>query len=273
MERNEFRYGDIESGSLAIACDREVHYILPQLQTYTQDIPGLDGTVDFGIGGYGVRVIPLDIFYEGCYSDLRANRETIIAWLYSSQGAYKQLEFGNEPGKYYMAKVTSALDFKNSPDRKIGTVQFTCNPPWQYQSGILLTPDEIAWNTQDGLDGVQWRKEFTGSGSLRLTNTGMQVAKPKIKLMGNIPSGALLTYGSEQWKYNASLQNDGLLIDCEAETVTRMSDGANMYGNVDMTHDDFFSLQPGQCEIDVTASGLGAWPSSMTMLVEFSPSN
>lgn len=273
MECNEFSYGGIESSTYGITCDRETHHILPEQRSYTQEIPGVDGVIDFGIGGYGVRIITLDIYYDGPYETLRANREQIIAWLYSKQGEYKQLEFGDQPGKYYMAKILAALDFTNANDRKIGAVQFTCNPPWQYQNGIVLTPDEIAWNTQDSLENVQWMKEFAASGSMRFTNTGTQSVKPVIKLIGNIPSGTLLTYGSSQFEYDAALQNDGIIIDCSAETVTRMSDGSNLFGNVNSSKDAFFELASGQCEIDVGAAGLSAWPNSLIMLIEFNPQN
>lgn len=273
MQVNEFRYGDTESNVFGITCDRENHYLLPPLATYTQDIPGMDGTVDFGIGGYGVRTISYDIYYDGDYETLRSNREKIIVWLCSSTGSYKQLEFGDESGKYYMAKVTAALDFKNSSDHKLGTLQFTCNPPWQYQNGVLLTPDQIAWNTQDSIEGVQWMKTFTASGSIRFTNTGTLAVNPVIKLIGNIPSGLQLTYGTAQWKYNAAIQYDGIMIDCAAQTVTRMSDGANLFSNVDAIKYAYFNIASGQAEISVSASGLGAWPSSLDLLIEFSPQN
>ena len=169
MRNDEFRFGDIESCTFNITLDAENHFILPAMETYTKAIPGMDGVVDFGIGGYGARTISFDIYFDGDFATLRANREAIIAWLYSNAGEYKQLEFGNESGKYYMAKITSALDFSNSDDHKIGKLQFFCNPPWQYEDGILLTPAEIAWNTADLVDDNQYVKSFTASGSIRLT--------------------------------------------------------------------------------------------------------
>lgn len=271
MQINEFSYGGIESNAFGITCDRETHHILPEQRSYIKEIPGLDGAIDFGIGGYKERVITLAIYYDGNYSTLRANREKIIAWLYSKAGEYKKLEFGDEDGKYYNAKVLAAFDFENADDRKIGTIQFTCNPPWQYRNGILLTPDETAWNTQDGLEGTQYKKEFTASDSIRITNTGTMSVKPVIKLIGNIPSGLTLTYGLQVWKYNSALQNDGIKIDCFAETVTRMSDSTNLFGNVDSTDDAYFEIASGQAEIDVSATGLDVWPNSLIMLIEFVP--
>lgn len=268
---NTFSYGRIDSSTFGLTCDRETHSILPEQRKYVQEIPGLDGAVDFGIGGYSTRVMTVDVYFTGDYADLRANREKIIAWLANSNGSPKELIFGNDPDRYYMAKIYAALDFKNTPEHNIGSIQFECNPPWQYQNGILLTPDEIAWNTQDNLEGVQWMKEFTAPDSLRLTNAGTLSVKPKIKLFNNIPSGLILTYGDNKWQYNAALQHDGILIDCAAETVTRMSDGVNLFLNVDQINDAFFQIKPGQAEITVTASDLGGWPDSLILTVEFTP--
>lgn len=529
MERNEFRFGDTVSSKFHLSCDRETHFLLPELQTFTKTIPGLDGFVDFGIGGYGPRTISADVYYDGDYATLRANKEAIIAWLYSDHGTYKQLEFGDEDGKYYMAKITGELNFTNSSDRKIGTIQWVCNPPWQYKGGILLTPDEITWqtttpdttysaltatmknssaifktgygdtsqatfvdataaqlafngssvgnivnpvfkstgknhfNAQASPDytvhatitsccsggflisdtssgtygGASWTKHlihnatyhisyqststgnlggsvsvydsnsnylagaglngnfsftvpangtvqiffftnktpagqytatfssimlsydgsayetykastlsitgtigqndrftwdtltgringsavtttgnliayqngwvfvqnsdgttatvvpvseityyqgftsktdetrlmqnFTSSGHMRFSNVGTIAVKPKITLIGYIPSGLNLTYGTAQWQYNANLYYDSIIIDCAAETVLRGSDGATLMPYVDSTKDAFFEFQPGQINIDVTASGLGAWPQDLTIMVEFVP--
>lgn len=271
MERNEFRFGDTISSTFHLTCDRETHFILPELQTFTQTIPGFDGVVDYEIGGYGVRNLPADIYYDGDYATLRSNREAIIAWLSSPHGEYKELEFGDEGGKYYKAKITGELNFTNSNDRKIGTIQWVCNPPWQYKDGVMLTPEIIAWNNQDILTGNQWLKEFTASGSLRMTNTGSMAVKPKITLIGYIPSGLNLTYAGAQWQYNADVHYDSIVIDCNAETVTRGSDGANLLPNVDSVKHAFFNFQPGQVEIAVTASGIGAWPLSITIIIEFVP--
>jgi len=181
---NTFSYGGVDSSTYGLTCDRETHFILPEQRKYVKEIPGMDGVVDLGIGGYGVRVMTVDVYFDGDYALLRANRENIIAWLANSAGVAKQLTFSDQPNKYYMAKTYAALNFANTSDRKIGAIQFECNPPWQYENGILLTPAEIAWNTTDMVVGNQYIKNFTASGSVRLTNTGTMAVKPVIKLVG-----------------------------------------------------------------------------------------
>ena len=267
---NTFSYGDIDSSEFGITCDRETHFILPEQRQYTQEVPGMDGVIDYEIGGYGVRVMPVDLYFDGDFADLRANREQIIAWISNAKGKAKKLIFGDDPTRYYMAKCLSALNFTVTSDRKIGTVQFTSNPPWAYIDGVLQTPEEITWQTAVK-DGNQYMQEFTESGHMRFSNIGTLLATPKIKLLNNIPAGLKLTYSGDSWQYDASLANDGIIIDSSNQSVTRASDGHNLYQNVNPTKDTYFYFAPGQVNIDVTATGLGAWPNNLIIIVEFTP--
>ena len=270
MALNEFIYGEISSSIYNISCDTEVHSILPEQQKYTLEVPGMDGVIDYGIGGYGVRVITRDIYFDGDYSELRANREQIIAWLSNINGQPKKLVFDNDPTRYYMAKVYAAISFENTDDGKIGTIQWECNPPWSYIDGVAQTPEEITWQTAVK-DGNQYMQTFTAPGHMRFTNIGTLTAVPKIKLLNNIPAGLKLTYGGDSWQYDVSQQGDGIIIDSANQTVTRASDGSVQYQNVHPGKDSYFYFAPGQINIDVTATGLGAWPNNLIIIVEYTP--
>ena len=268
MLRDEIKYGEIESGLFGLKVGTEVHSILPEKRKCVQEIIGIDGVVDFGIGGYGVRVITLPVYYDGNYAVLRENREKIIAWLYDD-GKPKKLILGTQPDRYYMAKVYAALEFENTSDRHIGDIQFECNPPWQYLSdGTLLTPEEMIYINCD-IDGGQFIKEFSSNGSIKFYNTGTQSVKPIIKLIGCNKNGVTLTYGSASFKLNTEVGYDGIMIDCAAETVARMSDGSNLYEYIDSEQDDFFELLPGQCEIGFSEPNIDEYPDSVTMIVQF----
>jgi predicted phage tail component-like protein len=264
---NSFLYGDIDSyEEFHITCDRETQFILPEQKQYTQEVPGMDGVIDYEIGGYGVRVMPTKLYYEGDYAELRANRERIIAWLANDKGKAKKLVFGDDPTRYYMAKCFSAIDFTFTSDREIGTVQFVSNPPWCYIDGVLQTPEEIAWQTAVK-DGNQFMQEFTASGHMRFTNIGTQAVKPKITLLNNVPAELAITYSGGTITNNVELKYDSMIIDCSAETVTRGSDGSNLLPNIS---GDFFDFQPGQINLDIFAT-LSAWPDNLIVLVEFIP--
>jgi predicted phage tail component-like protein len=267
MYADEFSFNGILSSTFDIYCEQETHSILPVLRKYSQEIPGLDGEVDFGIGGYGTRIIALHLYYKGTFKDLRENRENIIAWL-AGDGTPKRLILGKEPDRYYMAKIYSEVNLENSSDRRIGTIEFECNPPWQYLlDGTLLTPEQIVYTNCD-TDVNQFIKEFDSNGSLKLVNKGSAV-KPIIKLLGNIKSGITLTYGEQSFILNTDVICDGVIIDCQNETVKRLSNGDNLYSMVDDNNNDFFELASGNCELGLSMTGLGEYPQSVTMIVQF----
>lgn len=266
MKSNEFKFGGIESGAFDITCGTERHSILPATRKYVQEVPGLDGVVDFNIGGHDVRAITLPIYFDGNYADLRANREEIIAWLHND-GTPKKLVFGNAPDRYYLAKIYDAIDFENVDDRHIGDLQFKCNPPWQIlEDGTVLTPEQLRWVNCER-DTNQFVKEFTSSGVMRFVNSGLPT-KPVIKIIGNIQSGITLTYGEQSFKLNTDCVCDGFAVDCNNETVTRLSDGESLYGFIDDTADNFFEFASGNIALQVSQDNLGEFPNSITVIVE-----
>ncbi len=266
MKSNEFSLGGIESGVFDITCGTERHSILPAKRKYVQEVPGYDGVIDFGIGGHEVRVITLPIYFDGDYAQLRANRENIIAWLYND-GTPKKLVFGNALDRYYLAKIYDAIDFENVDNRHIGDIQFECNPPWQFlEDGTVLTPEQLLWVNCD-CDTNQFVKEFTQNGVMRFVNSGLPV-KPIIKIIGNIQSGITLTYGVQSLKLNVDSAFDGIAVDCNNETVTRLSDGENLYGFIDNTADNFFEFASGNIALHVSQNNLGEHPNTITVIVE-----
>ena len=265
MKSNEFSFGGIESGVFDITCGTERHSILPATRKYVQEVPGLDGVIDFNIGGHEVRVITLPIYFDGNYADLRANREKIIAWLHND-GTPKRLVFGNAPDRYYLAKIYDAIDLENVDDRHIGDLQFECNPPWQIlEDGTVLTPEQLLWVNCER-ETNQFVKEFTSSGVMRFVNSGLPV-KPIIKIIGNIQNGITLTYGAQSLKINTSMF-DGIAVDCNSETITRLSDGENLYEFIDNTADDFFEFESGNIALQVLQDDIGEYPNSITVIVE-----
>lgn len=268
MQVNEFSFGGIESSRFYITCDTETHSILPEQRQYVTEIPGMDGYHDFGIRGYGTRVITKPIYFDGDYAFLRANEEHIAAWL-ANDGEYKKLIFGDRPDRYYMAKVITALEFTNSKNRKIGSIQFVCNPPWAYSAdGLALTPEYYKLiNT--ATDSNQFILEIENVPTvMKLYNVGRAV-KPIIKLIGYNPNQVAFTMGDHSVSFNGTTDSfDEIVIDCENETVTRMSDGENMYS---LMTGDFITLPHGYSEITFTNAGAGQYPQSLTVIIEFTP--
>jgi len=266
VEDNEFSYGGIESNVFHISCGTEIHNILPDKRKYVQEIIGYDGVADFPIPGYGVRIITLPIYFNGDYAELRANEDRISAWFYND-GNPKKLVFGNKQDCYYWAKVYAALSFENKSDGYIGDIQFECNPPWRYMfDGTALTPEYIAWLNCE-TDTNQFIKEFTEEGVMRFVNQGLP-ARPIIKIIGNIQNGLCLKYGEQSLKLNGGAVFDGIVIDCNEETITRMSDGLNLYSFLDYIENDFFLFSTGNIELSLTCPNIGKYPKSVTVIIE-----
>ena len=166
-----------------------------------------------------------------------------------------------------MNKIYAAIDFDVAKDRYIGDIQFECNPPWQYlQDGTQLNPEQIIW-LNCNTDTNQFVKEFVGNGSMRIVNSGRSV-KPVIKIIGNIRSGITLSCGKQRFKLNADVVFDGIAVDCNRETVTRISDGANLYEFIDPVDDSFFEFPSGNIELNLSMPQISLYPASVTVIVE-----
>lgn len=265
---NYIIYDGVDSRSFGLYFEFNSISILPSSRECVQEIPMLDGVVDYNVGGYDRRIIRTTAIFPDLLSKMRANRDKIEAWLANS-GKPKKLILGNQADRYYMAKITAALDFDLKSDRRLGEVEFICNPPWGIlNNGTLLTPEIIKWVNADVIES-QFIKDFTQSGVIRFINNGSIPVKPVIKLIGNIKSGIQLGYKDKSFKLNCDCVNDGIIIDSQNETVIRMSDGSNLSPFIDTEYNAFFSIESGNAEIEVIIPGETNIGDGITIIIEF----
>lgn len=101
--------------------------LLPNLIKKEVITSGKSGSWDFNSNQYENRIITVDISnIETSIENLRINARNLASWL--SQTSYKQLIFDDEPTKYYLAKVYSAVDFENIKRLGKGKITFECQP-------------------------------------------------------------------------------------------------------------------------------------------------
>ena len=266
--RNGLTFKGIHSSTYDIVTKSVNRQLLPGVTRFTQQVPGMHGVIDYGNDTYGEKTIStlLQHNYNHKMSNLMEWAEQVVAWLYDD-GEYHDLIFDDQPTRVYHAKIAANIDL--SPDHSLAALQvvFTCNPPNPFVNGVELTPEEIIWNTA-AKDGNQYMQEFTANGHMRFTNIGTLPVKPKITLLNNVPAGTAITYNGSTLTYTALSQYDSVIIDCESETVTRGSDGANLYSNITGS---YFEFAPGQINLDIVATGIGVWPANLIVLVEFTP--
>lgn len=266
--RDYIIYDGIDSRTFGLYFEFNSISILPSARECVQEIPLLDGVADYNIGSYDRRIIRTTAIFPDILSKMRAQQDKIEAWLGNS-GTPKKLILGNRPDKYYMAKITSALDFDLKSDRRLGEVEFVCNPPWCFlKDGTLLTPEQINWVNSETTEN-QFIKEFNEDGVIRFVNKGNIAVKPVMKIFGNIRSGIMLSYKNQSLKINCDCIYDGIEIDCFNETIKRISDSCNLSSFLDSDYNSFFTIDSGNAEIEVSVPHINEYPESITVIIEF----
>jgi predicted phage tail component-like protein len=123
-----FIYNGVKSSTYNIVAKSLNRPILPTLRSRELAIPGKHGTYDFGDNTYENRIIEVELRYIGTsFEELRTRTRQIASWLNGFSGK-KNLVFDDEPDKWYVSKIYSAVGLTNL--FKIGetTVQFECEP-------------------------------------------------------------------------------------------------------------------------------------------------
>ncbi len=260
----------VDSRTFGLYFELETISILPEQREYTKETPQMDGVIDFNIGGYSVRRIRVTAVHPEPLSKLRANRDAIAAWLYSN-GQPRKIVFGDDLKHYYMGKIYGEIDFECDSSRHVGELEIICNPPWKYTTDdVLLTPEQIKWVNCE-VSGNQFLKEFTADGSIKFANKGTLPTRPIIKFLGCIDSSITLTHGDKTLKINYPMAHDGIVVNCSSETVSRMSDGANLAKYIDEAADTFFEIASGNAEIGITVPNISEYPNSLTVIIELQP--
>jgi len=100
--------------------------LLPELNDHYVQVPGKFGSILFP-RELADRRIEIDCAFVGSsLADIRTKARDIAAWLYTTDRA--KLSFDDDPGKYYMAKLASAVDFEHLALMGQFSLSFVCEP-------------------------------------------------------------------------------------------------------------------------------------------------
>jgi predicted phage tail component-like protein len=277
---NGLTFKSLYSGTFGLYVLSDNRQIFPDVTRFVKTgIPGVPGSIDFGNDTLKEQTLTINarLDFGTDLPTYRAQLEQIGGWLYDD-GNYYELMFDDYPNRYYKAKFVSALPISQNITYTDLVLTFTCNPPYPYSlNNVPVSPADVQqrllWDTAT-LDpsGAQYVQDFPADGPMRFTVSGSLAVNPVITLLGYIPAGLTLTCGTQVWRITQTVQYDGVIIDCNQQTVERASDGTNLFPDVDPDNDTFFTLQPGQDEIDISGSG-GPWPDDLTVIVAFVPIN
>ena len=142
-----FTFNSIHSRTYGIVAKTINRPLLPSLRKRELIIPGRHGAYDFSDNTYENRIIEVELKYIGTsFTELRTRARTIAAWLSGYNGS-KNLVFDDEPDKYYVGKIYSAVGLQSLFTIGQCTIQFECEP-FAYAN---LEEYDVTYNYDTGL--------------------------------------------------------------------------------------------------------------------------
>lgn len=240
-----FLFNNIESSEFKLICKSVKRPLLPAAKVKRIEIETSSGAYDFDDEGteYGLRPLRMKIQYIGNdYSELRTRARSIAAWL--STPTWKQLRIHDEDDKYYLAKVTEAVDLETLMESGSATVVFDCQP-------FAYSTNEV---TATGVGNVT----FTHPGTREINFKSPLGSKFVIKVNGTWSS---LTFSMNGKTLSYSEAGSGLLIIDNVKMEVTL-DGANKFDALQDDYDTFLEIKPGSNTLNVVGA---------TATIEFIP--
>jgi len=263
-----FTFNSIHSRTYGIVAKTITRPMLPSLRKRELIIPGRHGVLDFADNTYENRIIEVELVYIGTsFTELRTRARTIAAWL-SGYNGNKNLIFDDEPEKWYVAKLYSAVGLQNLFTVGQCTIQFECEPfayadleeydvTYNYDTGLnydsgLIYPNQRTvydWYFLAPFFNVRSpdSREWCGFGwsynphMTSLYNHGTIQTPFTMTIYGKVENPRIVhEQTSATFTISANMTASTLIINSEDYTVTL--DGVNYLGK--MTG-DFFDLEVG----------------------------
>lgn len=101
-----FTLGSVHSSAHDIIC-QSVRQIVPQRNVNEIEVPGRDGTFDFGNPTYQKRIFQLNCSFKGTsLANLRTRARAIAAWA----SAATTLQFDDDPGIFWTGRISDSAE-------------------------------------------------------------------------------------------------------------------------------------------------------------------
>lgn len=240
-----FLFNSIESSEFKLVCKSVKRPLLPAAKVKRVEIGTASGAYDFDEEDteYGLRQVSMKIQYIGSsFEELRTRARSIAAWL--SPRTWTQLRIHDEDDKYYLAKVTEAIDLETLMESGSATVVFDCQP-------FAYSTNEV---TATGVGNVT----FTHPGTRGINFKSPLGSKFVIKVNGSWES---LTFSMNGKTLRYTEAGSGsLIIDNVKMEVTL--NGVNKFDALEDDYDTFLEIKPGSNTLNVVGA---------TAIIEFIP--
>lgn len=242
---------------------RERPYLAPPKTDFNEDVPYMDGSIDFSQTGgrvfYKDKILEVD--FDLKQSNARERNKAIERFATWLAGGAGELILDDMPLVKWQAYPVNTGDILVQLNR-LGkcTVEFRCKP---FNDFIYSTGEGIPLDSNLTLDSdipIGWGSEFeleNGVNNLIVPNDGSAHVRPIIEVTGNF-SEIKIAMNDKALSYSSSFTQ--IEIDCEAFSVFNGDEDVT-----DCSEGEFFELAPGDNEITVIAAGSGS------ILFDFNP--
>jgi len=239
---SQFKYKDIDSSTYGVYFRSVVRPLLPQIRTKSININGTSGSYDFGDNEYANIQVRIRIVYIPTnYIERKQKAREIAAWL--SSNIWQKLILGDEPDKYYLARVYGQVDLDPLMASGEAEVAFECQP-FSYSVEESSFSFSTAAATNYSFENLGTRKISYKSpqGSIFIITINGSWTTVSISLNGNALN------------YTEAVVSGELVIDnIEMEAALG---GINKFNALDGDIDTFLSVIPGENVLSVSGTNL-----------------
>lgn len=248
-----FKFNDIESDIFDLVCKSVKRPLLPAVKVKRIDLPSLSGVYDFDDHEYSLRPLAMRIAYIGTnYEELRSRARDISAWL--STPVWAKLIIHDEPDKYYLAKVTDAIDLQCFFEAGYAELTFGCQPfAYAVEESTVIFQATSAKN-----------QTFSNPGTRLINFRSPYGSKFLIKITGTWATLTLAMNG-KTLNYTEAKSGGGIVIVDNIEMEVSLG-GVNKFNVLTGDIDTFLHILPGNNTLSVSGVNL-----NIGVTIEFAP--
>jgi predicted phage tail component-like protein len=273
---NGFTFDGIHSGTFGIAAKSVDRSLLPAMKRREIELSRKHGYYDFGDNVYLRRSITVGIvFYDETMIQNKIKAREIAKWLGRSKNP-KKLIFDDEPDKYYMARIYSAVNMSGTQAIVDSTLEFDCQPfaYSPFDTGVNNTwgnanfpwaTTGLTWGGSNNYSFIatsQTSYDFDNFASQEIGVKSPQTSKNRIIINGSWDD-LEITLNDKTLEYTDADSGE-LVIDCVNLECTL--NGNNALGDLDGDLEEFLPIVSGINTITVDGTNF-----NITVLIDFRP--
>lgn len=271
----QIKYKGIHSSLYDVYWKSTKRPLMPAIKRKTITVNGSSGIYDFGDNEYeSVKISGKIIYISNNIYERKQRARQISAWLSSIK--WEKLFFGDEPDKYYLARVDGQVDLDALISSGEANITFICQPfayriidtaenlTWE-EADIPWITAEIPWAMSDAYTFVATGAKsytFDNPGTKEINYKSPQGSKSKIIING---SWSKLSFNMNNKTINYNESGTGELVIDNVEMEVELN-GINKLGAISGDLSTFFEIEPGENTLNISGTGL-----SITVTIDFAP--